>query len=360
MLTLEQVNLQLKLDKCRVAIEARGKKLSLRATLPPKPGHVGKHRQQRIALDIGHTQAGIKKANLEARKLADEMDRGAFRWENWLNPDASIEKPELTCQEWIEQFRLHLFSTKLTGTDEEKDYQWRQQFFTRGLNQLPLDEPLSITLLRLIAQRSKPNSAARERNVRALSSLAAFVGIEGDLKSLRGSYGPGKTQPRDIPTNSEIEAVIDAISDSRWQWAFGLIAAYGLRGHELFFSEVDMQDGVPVCLVRKSKTGPRTVYPALAEWVQHWRLIETRTPRTSLVSLSRLGMKVSKKWRLVSGVSWTPYDLRHAYAIRVHNQGCPVATAAAWMGHSPTMHLNTYNKWISQKQHAETWKSLQS
>ncbi|MCC5622699.1 hypothetical protein [Nostoc sp. CHAB 5715] len=45
---------------------------------------------------------------------------------------------------------------------------------------------------------------------------------------------------------------------------------------------------------------------------------------------------------------FNPYDLRHAYAIRGSvRYKVPVATMAGWMGHSPTVHWNTYNKWIS-------------
>ncbi|WP_229550643.1 hypothetical protein [Nostoc sp. CHAB 5836] len=36
----------------------------------------------------------------------------------------------------------------------------------------------------------------------------------------------------------------------------------------------------------------------------------------------------------------------------------PVATMAAWMGHSPTVHWNTYNKWISQVEHAKVFDML--
>ncbi|NJO73289.1 MAG: hypothetical protein HC833_05670 [Leptolyngbyaceae cyanobacterium RM1_406_9] len=36
----------------------------------------------------------------------------------------------------------------------------------------------------------------------------------------------------------------------------------------------------------------------------------------------------------------------------------PVAVAAAYMGHSPTVHWQTYNRWISQEQHQRVYAEV--
>ena len=359
MLTLDQLNLRLKLDNIRVTVQARGMRLCLRATLPSKDGK-GKQSQQRIPLNVNHTQAGLKKANLEARKLADELDRGVFDWSRWIDVNPDLPVSSLNCGEWVEGFRQHLFTHKLTGTEEEKTYKWKQQYFNRGIRQLPMEESLTPIIIRLIIQRTDPDMPSREKYVRALSALAKFAEVEVDLSDLKSKYGPKDTQPRNIPSDEEITRIIDAISDVRWRWAFGMMAAYGLRDHELFFSQVVIRDGAPVCDVNQGKTGARESYPVLRCWVDRWRLPENLTPKTTITVQAKLGMKVSKKWRLIApNLEWTPYDLRHAYAIRCHIKRVPPATAAAWMGHSPTMHLNTYNKWISRQQHNDIWKNLE-
>ena len=44
---------------------------------------------------------------------------------------------------------------------------------------------------------------------------------------------------------------------------------------------------------------------------------------------------------------FTPYDLRHACAIRAHLQGVPIKAAANNLGHSIQMHTKVYQQWFS-------------
>mgnify|MGYP001797521185 FL=1 len=46
-------------------------------------------------------------------------------------------------------------------------------------------------------------------------------------------------------------------------------------------------------------------------------------------------------------MSFTPYDLRHACAIRGHLQGIPIKAAANNLGHSIQMHTKVYQQWFS-------------
>ena len=62
----------------------RGRKLSLRATLLPKPGHgKSKPSQQTIATGKYATPAGLEEAEALAMELRAQLQRGQFNWEAW-------------------------------------------------------------------------------------------------------------------------------------------------------------------------------------------------------------------------------------------------------------------------------------
>ncbi|MEH2156484.1 hypothetical protein [Nostoc sp.] len=66
-LTIEVINDRLKKALIGVRVEARGDRLSLRATLPPKPGsNKTKPYQQYLALGICANPAGLQRAEAEA------------------------------------------------------------------------------------------------------------------------------------------------------------------------------------------------------------------------------------------------------------------------------------------------------
>jgi hypothetical protein len=72
---------RLKAANCRVRVDARGRYLSLRATLPPKPGNPRPFDfQQRIPLGLTNTATGLKLAEKEALKLNYLLDAKLFRW----------------------------------------------------------------------------------------------------------------------------------------------------------------------------------------------------------------------------------------------------------------------------------------
>ena len=46
------------------------------------------------------------------------------------------------------------------------------------------------------------------------------------------------------------------------------------------------------------------------------------------------------------GLEFTPYDLRHACAIRAHLQGVPIKAASDNLGHSVDIHTKVYQRWF--------------
>ena len=196
--------------------------------------------------------------------------------------------------------------------------------------------------------KPEDKKAARDKACTRLQRFANFAGIDVDLSHYKVGYSTSDIKPRDIPTDKEIETLIDNVQDTSWKHVFALMATYGLRDHEAFLCTLQYRDGVLVaCIPKNTKTGARTVYPYPKQWVERWSLTEGRPPQLTVKAHQDYGQKTAEQWRDRLKHPGTPYGLRHAYAIRCHQAGVPVAIASQWMGHSPETHLRRYQRWIS-------------
>ena len=335
---LAQANYRLKADKSRCSIEQRGDRLLLRATLPPKPTATRQdwHRQ-RIFLGVNSTHAGVSFAESEARKISALLDQGLFVWQPYLKQDEA----NLDFKQWIEKFKAHKISQGISQTTWQKDY----FDLLKILENLNSDD--AIASVRQIA----PNTRKRSRTCIAITAFFKFTGIEIDLKPYKGSYSPTTVQPRDIPTDATIQDCFFKLKDSLWGWAFGAMAVYGIRPEELMVLEFDE---MPVLIVRgdKSATSDRKTYPIYPEWVELFDLVNVHLPRSK-----DTGKQACKQFKRYE-IPFTPYDLRHAWAIRSMEFGLPLELAAQQMGHSMTVHSQTYHKWISDRHHKQAFDRI--
>lgn len=100
--------------------------------------------------------------------------------------------------------------------------------------------------------------------------------MESDATALRGDYSPKRVSPRDLPTDVEISEWRDRIPHEHWQYAFGLMACYGLRNHELFHIDLEKLKTSPVLSLIDDcgggKTGSRRVWACYPEWWDKWHL----------------------------------------------------------------------------------------
>ena len=354
---VKSVNLALKADCYRVAIQLRGKRLSLVATLPPKPNSSKRNpHQQRIALKLGATMAGLRRAKAKAILLADQLDRDKFAWAEWINiPE---DEPEIkTCGYWIDKFKAHVWS----NLSSDKEYQWNRRYLYCGFNKLPLDKPLTADVL-IAAALTKPENkkAARDRACLQLQQLAKFADVDVDLRPYKVGYSLADVTPKTIPNDEQIQDIIENIKNPKWRYLFSLMAVYGLRNHEAFLCTLEDRDGVLIANIPDdTKTGFHLAYPHPVKWVDRWLMSDRILPKFKVRDNSDYGKKASRYWKRHTDAPDTPYSLRHAYAIRCHTAGVQVAIAASWMGHSPTMHLKTYQRWISETAHRKAWQQLQ-
>ena len=215
---------------------------------------------------------------------------------------------------------------------------------------------------------SKPETHDRVRRLCTLNALILCCDLDVPnrwLAKMKAETSFSITQkainPRTIPTDASIEFFIDSISYRPWQVAFGMIATYGLRPHEVFCQNEAIDD--EGCLdITSKKTGWRIIIPQNPKWIERWNLRDGELPRHDPTHNGKeLGAKVTTqfaRYRAQAEVMWRTnaqcYDLRHAYAARFHSrsefQKLRVDQMAKFMGHSEKIHRSTYMRWIDKNE----------
>ncbi|MEP0918652.1 hypothetical protein NC981_17620 [Leptolyngbya sp. DQ-M1] len=237
---------------------------------------------------------------------------------------------------------------------------WKSNYL-QPFTRLPHEKPLTAELLRQVILETEPDTRNRQKYCIAYEALAKFAGvIDLNATSLRGDYSPKRLTPRDLPTDKEISEWRDRINakNESWGWAFGIMATYGLRNHELFHIDLERLKQSPVLSLIDDnngggKTGSRRVWAVFPEWWDKWRLWDVKLPAVTGKDNSALGNRVTKAFARY-GFS-KPYNLRHCWAVRTIGFGIPVELAAQQMGHSYQVHCNIYHYWISDDVHQKAF-----
>lgn len=330
----------------KVKIRIRGDRLSLRATLPTKDG-TGK-KQQDIATGLPATPQGLKLALAKAQSLESDILLERFTWE--LSAPTPEPAETKTIEYWCDELeRTHWQTTPKTASREhcfKNDYKF-------AFNQLPPDEPVCFAVLKRVLVQTPPDSRSRQRNHQAYSRLAKIAGVElpPSWKALKGKYEPGD---RLIPSEDEIIKTWERLT-GRWRWAFGMMASYGLRNHEIVRCSFEQY---PVLNIWKNtKTKDRIVYPLHPDWPDKFGLIKVDCPQLTSEVNSVNGRVVSKTFKR-HGIEFNPYALRDAYAVRGAVLGVNPAVMSKWMGHSLDTHYRHYLKWIQRSDFDNVWAEL--
>ena len=352
---LVAANSRLKAGNMGISIIKRGAKLSLRGMLPPKPG---KHKpsQQTIALGIFANGAGIKRAEKEAQKLSAQIALNEFKWSDYLKGENSIN----TVDYWVAKFEEDYFSKRQRNSKSETTWSDYQKIFRK----LPSQAKLTEQVLLEVILSTTPDTRTRKKACTYLKALAKLAGIDFDFSEYAGSYSPSKGYPRDIPTDTEIQEWRDRIPNYRgWQYAFGLMAAYGLRNYELFYADLESISQAPGHLrIRESKSNAeseRIIWCLYPEWWEKWQLWDTSQafPQVTGKNNSELGSRVNQA--LTRYGFRKPYNLRHAWAIRAINF-IPVEIAARMMDHSLEIHTRIYQRWINHNHYEKMYEIMMS
>lgn len=362
---LVQLNIRLKEDKVKVSIQRQGDSLVLQATLPLKPNEVVRdeklNKQTKISLGIPFNADGLKTAEEEARELGRLIARKMFTWnEKYFRVKTLNNEAAKTISELMEDFENKYFLIRKKN---------RQSLHTFGhhkgniLNYVSMDKLLNDETIINAIQKTKAGSAARQGIVSALSVFCNSLNYQYSFKGYKNGYVPKK---RVLPTDEQIEKEIfklvgirSTFQGDQWRWVYGMLATYGLRPHEVYAVDVEkfitLSNTLHALTLDESlteglKTGSRVIFPLYPEWVELFDLKNVRIPKLLKVPKDA---KIEYRSRTISlifrrkGISFAPYDLRHAYAIRGHIMGVPLKEMADNMGHSVDMHTKTYQKYIT-------------
>jgi len=366
-------------------LEHRGTKLAIRGPLPPKTGR-GAFRSQRLSLGLAADEAGLELAQRSLQQVHHQLVQGRFQWAGWIrrhrpsddnasspikagvhrhsgsgsDPAASLH-PNL-----IADFQAAFHSEprrRCNPAGTRSTWATAYRPYLRRLAQLipgghVLDSPAMERVLESYPQASR----SRAQCATALAALAGFAGIDlpQDWQSRAGGYGLHRARFRQLPGDAQIERTIASIPNPGWRLIYGLMATYGLRNHEVFFADLAPlaagRDRV-VRVLPTSKTGEHQVWPFPPFWVERFDLQRLGTDPDILppvccdlrrTTLQQVGRRVSEQFRRYQ-LPHTPYDLRHAWAVRTILIGLPDTVAARMMGHSVAVHTRTYHHWITRR-----------
>jgi hypothetical protein len=361
---IAQVNQRLKAAKMGLQIERRGEKLNLRGTFPPRPGSLKlKPYQQRLSLGLPATPAGLKQAEQEVKIIAAQLIQNTFDWRNYVYGTGWGRLDQMGLAQQIQAFEQHFLTDagrRGHPTSTQTTWEFGYAPYLRKLEAIAQANP-SLSLAEAIyatVRSTDPHTRSRQVCCTALSAFATFLNLELpiELKSFWGSYGASHAQPRELPSDELIVATWNTIPNPAWRFVYGIMATYGLRNHEVFFSDYSAltQPGATptVQVLATTKTGSHEVWPFYPEWVEQFQLREGCLPvvQTDLskTTLQRIGQLVSVQFRRYD-IPFSPYDLRHAWAVRTIHFGLPDTVAARMMGHSVAVHTRTYHQWITRR-----------
>ncbi|QVL54512.1 MAG: site-specific integrase [Cyanobium sp. M30B3] len=359
-------------------IERRGERLGLRGPLPRRQGSGGSA-VQRISLGVPASEAGLAEAARQLRQVLAELQRQQFDWQRWGRPartppaaPAPSASPRPTPSSPLEE-QLQAFEqafkadparspnpagSRTTWTAAYRPYLRRLAQAGRDAD----DRQVSTPLLEQVLESYPPGSRSRQQCGTVLAALAGHLTLElpGDWRQRAMGYGLHRAQFRQLPSDRQILELVELIPNPAWRLAYGLMATYGLRNHEVFFCDLSALapggDRV-IRVLPTSKTGEHQVWPFQPEWVERFELERLgRDPRllppvrTDLgrTTLQQAGRRVAEQFRRYA-LPITPYDLRHAWAVRTIHVGLPDTVAARMMGHSVAIHTRTYHHWITRR-----------
>ncbi len=362
---LLQINQRFKLAQLGVQIERRGNKLNLRATLPPKPGSPRlRPSQQRLSLSLIATPDGLKKAEQEAKVLALSLMNNSFDWHEYHYAIAGHRLSTLELAQQMQSFETAFFETPHRNRASTLTT-WRSAYapYLRKLEAIAQTNP-SLTLPEQLCQTLdsiEVNSRSREIACTALSSFAEFMKLDiaPQLKTrfrskTRGNPDDRLRNIRELPDDATIVKYWETIPNPAWRSVYAIMASFGLRNHEVFYCDYDaLKAGKSqVQVLGSTKTGRHEVWAFPPEWIEQFDLRSIVLPQISTdlttTTLQSVGQRVTAQFRRY-GIPFSPYDLRHAWAVRTIHLGLSDSVAAKMMGHSVAVHTRTYHQWLTHR-----------
>ncbi len=351
----------------KLRIEQRGNKLGLRGKLPSQKDP-NQTKDQRISLGLDINTEGLSKAEKTVDFLSLQIEHNQFNWENWSKHQTQkpLKNNHVNLDKIIKKFQSSFFDDPNKNKSESgSKTNWESAYlpYLRRLkslanNNYSLNQNLFIDTL----STYEKNSRSRQQCGTSLKAFAKYLNfnLPDNWKEMSYGYGLNKAQFRDLPSDDLIMRSYHLIPNPRWKLVYGLMATYGLRNHEVFFSDLSslsLHGDKILRVLPNTKTGEHQVWPFHPEWIDTFNLKKLSYEQNSLpdintdltqTTLQNVGRRVSEQFKRYN-LPMTPYDLRHAWAIRTIHIGLPDTVSARMMGHSVAIHTRTYHHWITKR-----------
>ena len=357
---LSRMNAGLQASGIRLRLERRGQRLGLRGPLPRRDGQPGL-KVQRLSLGLMDDEAGRKQALQRLHQVDAELAADCFRWPQ-NRPGAGQKTTPLEAA--LERFQQRFADEpRRRRTPAGARSTWSAAYlpYLRRLREQG-EQHLSAELLQRVLESYPMATRSRQQCGLVLGLLARQeeVMLPPNWRDQAAGYGLHQARFRQLPSDGRILELVEAIPNPAWRLVYGLMATYGLRNHEVFFTDFSGLDGDRDAVVRvlpTTKTGEHQVWPFQPEWVERFGLRSLGVSRDGLppvctdlnrTTLQQVGRRVAEQFRRYQ-LPLTPYDLRHAWALRTIHMGLPDTVAARMMGHSVAVHTRTYHHWITRR-----------
>ena len=283
-------------------------------------------------------------------------------------------------QQLIEDFRL--FVPNASDKTWQKSYMpiltKAKELFERSKGKPSNGEELMMAALEQWEQGTRMRQIQRR-------SLNKFLNWAVSRIKLPAAYAPPPIvpevrKPKKIGyafSDQQILALIEDETNPQWQFAYQLLAVYGLRPEELrHLRIVEGVNGKELHSIyqksmgglRGDKTKPRKLQPLFVKDADRnpidWKLQERLEIGEELPPLGSDGqgglallthIKRRKLYQQIKeeaskiGQEAVPYSFRHRYAKESHASGFPIANIAQAMGHTPEVHLQNYSRFAPDK-----------
>jgi len=364
---INNVNDKFATQGSKLKIEKRGEKLYIRGSLPSKEDK-NNFKSQRISLGLKADISGLEEAKKKLQLINLQLELNQFDWINWIvNPNKKEIKNDFEFPNRLNQFEEFFFKeSKSEYLNSTRKTTWRSSYkpyLKRVLNIYSENDSEDLEkIFQKTLESYAEGSRSRKQCATSLSVLAKFLEIKlpEDWKLNSKGYGLNKAGFRDLPTDEVIEKIWAKIPNKSWKFVFGLMATYGLRNHEVFFCDLSSLSSFGDKIIRvlpTTKTGEHQVWPFHPEWVEKFELSKLGQNPGLLpninndlknTTLQKIGKKITDQFNRYS-LQIKPYDLRHAWAVRTIFYDLPDTVASRMMGHSVSLHTQTYHHWITKR-----------